>query len=232
MEIEKRAKKCALTRRWREKNPEKAKQHSRDYEPNRKRAPLTRAQRDVRNAKKREKRATRTPVKLEKDKAYEKKYNALRRSTLKGREDSKARSRARWLARTPEMVEKDRIRAKKRKESLSTEQRFALNARHRELHAMRTPEQIARCKASIFKQRATRRKAAGHGYTTATHITERWEMFGGRCWMCGCEATCTDHVKPLNAKGADLPSNLRPACKPCNSSKGAKWPYPTSTVAA
>jgi hypothetical protein len=34
-----------------------------------------------------------------------------------------------------------------------------------------------------------------------------------------------DHVKPLARGGSNWPANLRPACKSCNSRKGARWPF-------
>ena len=61
--------------------------------------------------------------------------------------------------------------------------------------------------------------AAGWGYTKAQHIAWRWELFGGKCWMCGADADHTDHVIPLGAGGSHWPSNLRPACLTCNSSR-------------
>lgn len=42
------------------------------------------------------------------------------------------------------------------------------------------------------------------------------------CWMCGAEATCMDHVVALCNGGSNWPSNLRPACGPCNGAKG-QW---------
>ena len=84
-------------------------------------------------------------------------------------------------------------------------------------------------RAGVLRRRARLHGAAGWGYTTASHISARWEAFGGRCWMCGGEATATDHVKPISKGGAHWPSNLRPACAGCNLSKQAKWPYPTTT---
>lgn len=39
---------------------------------------------------------------------------------------------------------------------------------------------------------------------------------------CGRPATEADHVIPVSAGGTDDAWNLRPACKPCNRSRGAK----------
>jgi len=62
--------------------------------------------------------------------------------------------------------------------------------------------------------------AAGSGYTTAQHIEWRWQMYGGKCWICGGDADELDHVIPLTKGGSNWPANLRPACKHCNTKKG------------
>ena len=85
--------------------------------------------------------------------------------------------------------------------------------------------------AYSHRRRASECGAAGSVYTLAVHITQRCQMFGGRCWLCGGEAIAVDHVKPISKGGSHYPSNLRPACMSCNSSKLAKWPFPT-TIAA
>lgn len=43
----------------------------------------------------------------------------------------------------------------------------------------------------------------------------------GTCIYCGDPATVLDHVMPRLLGGSDDPSNLQPACKPCNGLKGA-----------
>ena len=48
--------------------------------------------------------------------------------------------------------------------------------------------------------------------------------WGWRCWMCGGPFEAMDHVKPVVAGGLNLPSNLRPACRSCNSKKNGRWP--------
>jgi len=52
-------------------------------------------------------------------------------------------------------------------------------------------------------------------------MTARWNYFGGRCWMCFAVAREFDHVIPLSRGGTNWPSNLRPACAPCNLKKWA-----------
>lgn len=68
------------------------------------------------------------------------------------------------------------------------------------------------------------------GFATTAQIMARWEYFGDRCWMCGEAATETDHVKPLAKGGSQWPSNMRPACRPCNGRKLARWPVPLTVV--
>lgn len=59
---------------------------------------------------------------------------------------------------------------------------------------------------------------------TAQDLQSRFIANAGRCWICGLGAPDSwDHVKPLAKGGAHMLANLRPACKRCNSSKGAKW---------
>lgn len=67
-------------------------------------------------------------------------------------------------------------------------------------------------------RRALERAATGVASSAA--IRARWDYYGGRCWMCGEAATCIDHVVALSIGGTGWPANLRPACKPCNTSKG------------
>ncbi|MFI2188009.1 HNH endonuclease [Streptomyces sioyaensis] len=52
-----------------------------------------------------------------------------------------------------------------------------------------------------------------------TAILSRWRY---ACAYCGAHATHLDHVTPLSKGGADVESNIVPACAPCNLSKGAK----------
>lgn len=60
---------------------------------------------------------------------------------------------------------------------------------------------------------------------TAAEKASRFELWGGRCWMCGIEAaTQEDHVKPISKGGSHCLANLRPVCHSCNSSKGGRWP--------
>lgn len=92
----------------------------------------------------------------------------------------------------------------------------------REIAARWRRNNLDRCLEYTNRYRAAKIGAAGASYTTKEHVALRWAMWGGRCWMCGAPATCTDHVIPLAKGGTHWPSNLRPACKSCNSRKGTK----------
>ena len=113
----------------------------------------------------------------------------------------------------------------------------ARNNKYREAH----PEKVqSRHKAyregnpekiNAFARTRRARKFALTGHATPQQVQDRWLYYGGKCWMCGATATCTDHVKPLSKGGSDLAANLRPACTSCNSRKGSKWPYATAKAA-
>ncbi len=74
----------------------------------------------------------------------------------------------------------------------------------------------------VKRRRAALAVTPGYDYTTNRHISMRWAMWGGLCWVCGVKAEATDHVIPLSRGGTHWPANLRPICKVCNSSKNAK----------
>lgn len=80
----------------------------------------------------------------------------------------------------------------------------------------------AEATANNARRRARLARAAGSEYTTKQHIAWRWQMWGGRCWVCGVPATATDHVLPLNDGGPHWPANLRPICTSCNSGRKKK----------
>jgi 5-methylcytosine-specific restriction endonuclease McrA len=73
--------------------------------------------------------------------------------------------------------------------------------------------------ANNRKRRA--RQFGASGAHTVADLQARWAMWGDRCWMCGDQATATDHVKALVRGGSNWPANLRPICQPCNSRKGS-----------
>jgi hypothetical protein len=63
-------------------------------------------------------------------------------------------------------------------------------------------------------------------YTTPEWVAVRKVVLhrdGFKCWYCGKVATTVDHLKPKSLGGTESLDNLVAACKPCNSSKKAKW---------
>lgn len=128
------------------------------------------------------------------------KANAKRRR-IRDAEKIRLRKRADYL-RTPPEVHRERSRAWRKA----------------------NPDKVS---AHIRAQNAARyaRIKSAPGISAAAQIKARWDYYGGKCWMCGAEATDTDHVKPLAHGGSNWPSNLRPACRSCNRSKSAAWPY-------
>lgn len=69
------------------------------------------------------------------------------------------------------------------------------------------------------------------GTAPVDKVKARIAVWGNRCWVCSGPYTAIDHVIPLKKGGTNWPANLRPICKPCNSSKGVKHPlYETITT--
>lgn len=80
-------------------------------------------------------------------------------------------------------------------------------------------------KRATDARRRAKKAAASQIPFTAEQLAQRWLYYGNRCWICRVEATATDHVKPIAKGGAHMLCNLRPICKPCNSTKNAQWPF-------
>lgn len=94
-------------------------------------------------------------------------------------------------------------------------------AREKQRRFRSTPHGELATAAARLARRA--REAQAPGFATSQQIQARIEYYGGRCYLCGAKANTIDHVKPLIANGSNWPANLRPACKPCNFSKGGRW---------
>lgn len=82
-------------------------------------------------------------------------------------------------------------------------------------------------RASNHRRRA--RKANAQGDHTAEDWKQKLEYYGYRCRYCNIRKEDTpegwleaDHAKPLVLGGSNWISNIVPACKSCNCSKGAK----------
>lgn len=122
-------------------------------------------------------------------------------------EAARVRGAAFRSARSVEIAEKKRIEHQ-RNPQITRNRVAEWRLKNREKH-----------RAKNHKRRARLRGAAGWHYTTHVHISWRWEMWGGKCWVCNCKAEATDHVIPLASGGSHWPSNLRPICSTCNSKR-------------
>jgi len=77
-----------------------------------------------------------------------------------------------------------------------------------------------RHRLQVAARRARLLSATVDGVSVTVEALEaRWAMWGQCCYVCGDDATETDHVIPLTRGGLHVPANLRPICKPCNCSK-------------
>jgi len=130
-------------------------------------------------------------------------------------------SRALGRARAPEQNAK----RKAAKEAWARADRAANPEKWREKDRRERKRNPMARKAIQYRRRAVK-KQMPRGTVTAVGLAARWDFYGGRCWMCGAEATEFDHVKPLKHGGTHCHANLRPACVPCNRRKQAIWPFP------
>lgn len=81
----------------------------------------------------------------------------------------------------------------------------------------------ARSKLAKYKRKATLKTAV------ANFTAEQWRLikaaYNHRCAYCGERKPLTqDHVLPISKGGQHTASNIVPACRSCNSSKGARPP--------
>ncbi|WP_443078262.1 HNH endonuclease [Streptomyces sp. SP17KL33] len=89
-------------------------------------------------------------------------------------------------------------------------------ARHRRAYyASLSPDK----RHELTHKRRAESYGVAHEAYSRTEILARW---GYACAYCGDHATHLDHVEPLSRGGADIESNIVPACASCNLSKGAK----------
>lgn len=64
----------------------------------------------------------------------------------------------------------------------------------------------------------------GYGWQWQKLRLLAFEVYGRDCYLCGAYATTVDHLVPIKYRGPAVPSveEVRPACKSCNSRKGAR----------
>jgi hypothetical protein len=89
----------------------------------------------------------------------------------------------------------------------------------------RRPKNGGLCRAHADRRKDEIRRAITFGLKEH-HTAEEWDAklieYDGLCAYCGESGTTKDHVIPLSRGGDNTIDNIVPACRLCNSSKGAK----------
>jgi 5-methylcytosine-specific restriction endonuclease McrA len=105
------------------------------------------------------------------------------------------------------------------------EARLAYNRAWNVANRDRTRAALRRYRAAHPKRlamaKALRRKL-GANRQSAELALQRVALYGGRCYYCRAVADTIDHRIPISRGGTNLPANLVPACRSCNSRKRAR----------
>ncbi len=156
-------------------------------------------------------RAANLEAEREKDRIAAKKRRAANPELARARANA---SRKRWRLENPELAK-----------LLSREQARVYRQRHPEKMKAATDRWILNNPHKVAEKQR-RRKSRLLGLNAPGVTPDEWkticEEFDHRCAYCLNPASHMDHVIPLAQGGFHEPGNVVPACKPCNSSKGAK----------
>ena len=130
-----------------------------------------------------------------------------------------AYDRVRWYARPP----RDPLQAR------AYTQRYKRD--HPEWNRVRSA-MYKRNHPDKVREQVNRRRAKWHGAPGRVTVSEFWKKCDTLLWTChycGCvldRTTATmDHVVPLSKGGTNFLDNILPACRSCNSKKGARLHY-------
>lgn len=176
-------------------------------------------------------------VKQEDRRKYIKNRDRIRARTAKWyREhlDQARKNRKEWKQRNIDKVrELDRKRRETNKDCFNarnrrwhTKNRDRINDLKRKTRAENPDGFRAQAREWANRRRARKLNAEGsHTFDDFLFICEEMDW---RCAYCGKKCTLgtitEDHVIPLSRGGSDDISNITPACRTCNLSKGAKMP--------
>lgn len=191
--------------------------------------------REAVNAKKQERRASRTPEQRDKDSIY----SVAWRKTITPEQKARhvAQMRERWRNLAPEQkrelgkkrqaresewpeekIEEKKIRNRSYWHNLDPKRKAEVQKTQREWLAA-NPDKT---RAKVNRRRA--RLASVGGSFTTEEWKELLDRFDHRCPMCGRrepEINLTiDHIIPLSMGGPNSIENIQPLCGACNSSKG------------
>ena len=152
-------------------------------------------------------------------------------SYARNAEQRRAEARARYWADPDASRAYDR--AWKRTDRAVATRRAYQSANRTKIQAVERKRRRANPLPSLLEVHRRRARAAGVAVVAfdEAQFRARMSMFDG-CWMCGNPAGEIDHIKPISKGGAHMLCNLRPACAPCNMTKGAKWPAHQATPMA
>lgn len=128
----------------------------------------------------------------------------------------------RWKAKNPEKWKEMTRRANKR--SRGRQRQWAMDNPDKIRAAQRRFRQTQGAKDYLRAQRLIRRAKGTQTNLNKVKLRQKWDYYGGKCWMCGEPAKEMDHVKPISRGGSSLVANLRPACVDCNRRKRNLWP--------
>jgi 5-methylcytosine-specific restriction endonuclease McrA len=143
---------------------------------------------------------------------------------------ARKRARAKWRAK-PGNAEKERAAIERWKTTpegaavqRAAEARVRATAKGRadRRAAQRRYQGSHKDRVRVARYRAAKRAAPVNDLSDADWAS-LLEEFGGRCAYCGRDGAMEqDHVWPLSRGGSHTRSNVVPACRPCNASKGAR----------
>ncbi len=148
-------------------------------------------------------------------------YNAKNRDRLlaksrerhaANRDADNAKMRARRSA-NPELV-----RAEKAAE-------YERNKGHYKQRSREWHERNPGASAEYDRRRRARMRGTQVVPLSSQQIQQRFSVFDDRCVYCGTEGELTvDHIIPLSRGGRHILSNIKPACRSCNSKKRNRRP--------
>lgn len=138
-----------------------------------------------------------------------------------------------WAKNNPSLVRKHKQREYKRHRK-QVLKRVRLYIERLKADPVRYSEYRLKRTTATAAYRAKKRNAIG------THTLAQWlarvNFYGWRCAYCRKTLTLKtltkDHVIPVARNGSEFPSNLVPACKRCNQSKGNRKRIPRLAVSA
>lgn len=147
-------------------------------------------------------------------------YDYARSWYLKNQDAVRAYRRARYATKREKLQSDQRAWYASHKDQVriydATPSRREGRRRATRVWKMRNPDKV---RLSNFLREWRAQRAPGTCSVAA--MAARIAFYGNVCAYCGGPYEHIDHVIPLARGGTNWPANLRPACGPCNLSKGS-----------